>query len=312
MQVETRGRTPLVEKLQWLADAPLFIDADQVDRFHDAVVRPEYDIGSTTLEINKEKATKIAGKLGLEASAEPNAILTALTTWLPFIKAEVKASAEGGLEHQRGRKEGEKRELRPIKTPQRQLEQLVLHYLLNHPDRLLYPDPVWGEEWRKPSVAIEVPRAVALLDLPPGTKFIPTAAEFADGTVELLFDKLKAQDGSPSPFYPDPYPVTDSEKLRVDRAKYWSWFDQNFNASKAMRVIEEAAATRKSAIRWIDYRVPASQQGETVHLHFAPHGQYDVGTFAYYLVKRGFKHGIRLVATVRSEPDLNVLAVYEK
>ena len=33
-----KGRLPA--RLVWLADAPLYIDADQVNRFYDAVVRP--------------------------------------------------------------------------------------------------------------------------------------------------------------------------------------------------------------------------------------------------------------------------------
>ena len=29
-------------------------------------------------------------------------------------------------------------------------------------------------------------------------------------------------------------------------------------------------------------------------------------------IKRGYKHGIRLVGTLKSEPDMNVLAIYER
>jgi hypothetical protein len=43
-----------------------------------------------------------------------------------------------------------------------------------------------------------------------------------------------------------------------------------------------------------------------------PAATYDTGTFAYNFIKRGYKHGIRLVGTLKSEPDMNVLAIYEK
>lgn len=55
----------LPNHLHWLADAPLFIDADQVSRFHDAVVRPERREAATTLEITQKVATKLSGELGL-------------------------------------------------------------------------------------------------------------------------------------------------------------------------------------------------------------------------------------------------------
>ncbi len=74
----------------------------------------------------------------------------------------------------------------------------------------------------------------------------------------------------------------------------------------------EAAATQHGRIHWIDYRLPLTKEGDTLHLHICPGGMYDTGNLAYYLIKRGFKHGIRLVGTLKSEPDMNVLAIYEK
>ena len=40
--------------------------------------------------------------------------------------------------------------------------------------------------------------------------------------------------------------------------------------------------------------------------------RFSLGYFAYNFIKRGFKHGLRLVGTLKSEPDMNVLAIYEK
>ena len=53
-------------------------------------------------------------------------------------------------------------------------------------------------------------------------------------------------------------------------------------------------------------------EGDTLHLHVCPHGKSDTGTLAYNLIKRGFKHGLRIVGTLELEPDMNVLAIYEK
>jgi hypothetical protein len=304
--------SPVLRKLLWLADAPMFIDADQVARFLDAVVRPEFAFGPTTLAITTENAGKLAGKLGLEAKISPNALLKAITSVVPFVNAELKPSVEGTGETSHKKLEGQTIEVRRITSPERQLEQLIVHYLVNHPDRLLIPEPVWEPSWREAAIAGEVPRAIVLLDLPPGTKFIPTAAEFADGRVELLYERLKSTDGRETPPpYPDPYPVEDAAKLLQDRQTYWKWFEKNFNATKATIAVESAAAGR-GGIQWIDYRVPADSASATVHVHFAARGKYDTGTFAYYLIKRGFKHGLRIVATLKTEPELNVLAVYEK
>jgi hypothetical protein len=123
-----------------------------------------------------------------------------------------------------------------------------------------------------------------------------------------LFDKLK-KDGEAPPAYPDRAPTL--EQLRADRRAYWQWFDENFSATKAMLVVEEAIA-ENGRIHWIDYRVPITRDGDTLHLHVSPAGKYDTGVFAYNFVKRGYKHGLRLVGTLRSEPSMNVLAIYDK
>ena len=77
-------------------------------------------------------------------------------------------------------------------------------------------------------------------------------------------------------------------------------------------VVVEEAASKHGRIRWIAYRVPVTAEGDTLHLHIVPAAIYDTGTFAYNFIKRGYKHGIRLVGTLKSEPDMNVLAIYEK
>ena len=74
----------------------------------------------------------------------------------------------------------------------------------------------------------------------------------------------------------------------------------------------EKSGTKNGKIRWIDYRLPLNDEGDSLHLHVHPFEKYDTGDLAYNFVKRGFKHGIRIVGTLKSEPDMNVLAIYEK
>ena len=61
----------LEQNMAWLADAPLFIDSEQVASFYDAVVRPEYETKAITLSLKQMKATKISGKAGAEVEGAP-------------------------------------------------------------------------------------------------------------------------------------------------------------------------------------------------------------------------------------------------
>src|ERR1700689_1623747 len=51
----------LPTQLLWLLDAPLFIDARQVDAFYDAVLRPDYEGTSITLSSSITKETTFGG-----------------------------------------------------------------------------------------------------------------------------------------------------------------------------------------------------------------------------------------------------------
>ena len=129
--------------------------------------------------------------------------------------------------------------------------------------------------------------------------------------VDQIYSRLKGEDGSDPPNYPDRSGANPAELL-AERREYWKWFDKNFSAERAMIAVEDASKEAKSRIQWIDYRVPLTAEGETLHLHISPQGKFDTGVFAYNFIKRGFKHGLRLVGTLKSEPDMNVLTIYEK
>jgi hypothetical protein len=75
----------------------------------------------------------------------------------------------------------------------------------------------------------------------------------------------------------------------------------------------EGAGDEGQKIAWIAFRVPlAGNAGPFMHLHIAARGKYDTGVFGYNFIRRGHKHGLRIVGTLKSEPDLNVLAIFER
>ncbi|MGA2716134.1 MAG: hypothetical protein ABSG41_23795 [Bryobacteraceae bacterium] len=144
----------------------------------------------------------------------------------------------------------------------------------------------------------------------PPTRIIPTAAEFSNGKIIQIYRHLTFVENETLPEYPDSRQSPGG--LGDARREYWKWFDKNYSATKAMIAVEDAAADNGGRINWIDFRLPISSTGDTLHLHVCPGGKFDTGTFAYNFIKRGHKHGLRLVGTLKSEPDMNVLAIYDK
>jgi hypothetical protein len=285
--------------LPWLADSPLFIDGQQVGAFYDAVVRPAFR--TVQLQISRERIEQLEKSFGGRLSAT-------LPAWFPWLKFEV--GVEADRTNTTGQQEAESITLEPVESATRQLVELSLHYLVNQPARIWFregPQP----QLPSPEAILESPRMIALVDIPADTKFIPMAAELNDGRVVTFFgqliDKLKRDGGTLPVKYPDD---ASTEEGKRDRDDYWAWFSEEWNANKAVQVIEDVIGAGGRP-RWIDYRVPLDS-GETLHLHVAGRGEFDTGVFAYNLVKRGWKHGVRIVGSLKSKPGLNVLAIYEK
>ena len=296
-------------QLLWLGDAPMFLDASQVASFYDAVIRPEYREGAVELSDSFTQGTEFAG--GLEVGAA-----------FPWIKAQMNASGKRSRDTAHSKKVA----LQAVDTAQRQLVHLALHYV----DQYLQPphsririvtviaddqgnvvfeaQPGNAPAWNDPTFIDRSPRSMLFIDLPPGTRFIPTALETVRGEVVTLYDRLMTGFAEPGEA-PPPYPVTLPPRS-PERQAYWAWFDERFDEVSAMEVVERAVGTER--IEWIDYRVSVGPGRHFLHLHLAPRGSYDTGSFAYRFVKRGYKHGLRLVGTLSSEPDMNVLAVFEK
>ena len=291
---------------KWLADAPLFIDDAQVDRLHDAVVFPIDRIISSTVQFGEQNQKKA----GIEVTAKASGGVPLV------VKGEAGGKASGELSS--AALKNTSVVFQAVHTPQRQLVQIVSHYERTYEDRAVYVTDPGVPEWRNSVFIADLPRVLTCLDFPsqadaetrglPPVKFIPMAAEFADRKIIALFSKLKSDAKEKPPKYEE---LSQDDEYRKKRRKYWAWFDKHFSATNAMELIE-AQAAEHGRIQWIDFRVSVSTAGDTLHVHLVPDGKYDTGNIAYRLVKRGFRHGIRLVGTLQSGPDMRVLAVYDK
>lgn len=284
--------------LLWLLDAPLFIDEVQVEAFYDAALRPELD--ATAVRLSEAVSNKFGGDVSFG-------------TFVPGLSIKATGSTS--------RTRGKNAEYAVVSNPYRHLLSVALHYVSNLPSRMKTVTyeasagryqviEAGNEAWRSSDFISALPRALLFMDLPPGTKFIPAAAEVADKGVIEIYKSVKAEFDktatTPAPAVPGSGPAH-----AADRASYWKWFSDNFDASVAMECVERAACG--GALKWIAYRVALPGPEEPfLHLWMAVRGGFDTGTVAYNFVKRGYKHGLRIVGTLKSEPDLNVLAVFEK
>jgi hypothetical protein len=91
------------------------------------------------------------------------------------------------------------------------------------------------------------------------------------------------------------------------RSRYWQWYVDNFDSHKAMTVVESAIFESRGRVRWIDFRVQPANITKAIQFHMAGREQYDTGVFAYNFIRRGYRHGLRVIGTLKSGPDLNVV-----
>jgi hypothetical protein len=300
---DEHGLEVLPSSIGWLLDAPLFIDEKQVEAFYDAVLRPDFEGASVTLSDSISASTTIGSGVTVGAA-------------IPWL-AKAEGTAKGEATDKRD--EGRQASFRRVINPYRHLLALALHYASTQPARMVLASPpdniTDGNDvditasWSTPDFIGDSPRALAMVELPPGAIFIPAALELEDGKVVQLYDqlvpKLQQQSEPPAPKYPG------SDGPPEKRDEYWEWFASNFNDRHALEVVE--AAAEEGRIAWIAYRVPMNDtKGPFLHLHVAGRGGYETGVFAYNLINRGRKHGMRLVGTLKTEPDLNVLAIFER
>lgn len=299
----SRDLRNLPQQLLWIKDAPLFIDRAKLAAFYDAIVRPPNKNGPVELTLTDEAKRNMEASIGIKGAL-------AVPVWLRAVfGAGVEASAEGKLGGENTKSRLIKITLEPIETPQRQLEQLTLYYLIQYPDRLCLVSDIHQSAWRDQDMIERVPRAIAFLDIPRGVTLIPTAAEFHDGAVVPFLDTYRKTRALRPPTYPSG--SIGAVEFGEQRLKYWKWYVDHFDVQREVGAIE-SAASKHGRIQWIDFRLPVAGDGSTLHLHIFPQENYVTGTFAYEFIRRGYEDGLRIVGTLKIEPDMDVLAIYER
>lgn len=286
-----------LDQVLWLSDAPLFIDEVQVEAMYDAILRPNTEGVSVTDKTSVQADHKLAG--GVE--------LSQLLPWLG--KTGLKLNGEAA----ESRAKGQEITSRVVSNAYRHLLLLVLHYRGKLDSRVLaVVPPIGGNHKICDDAYVDgLPRALVLLEFGPGTRLIPTALE-VKGKVKLLLDDVGKEfadgDESAVPQYPG------RSATAAERDAYWAWYadDARFSDRKALEAVEKAVSDER--ISWIDFRVPmgGGSQGPYLHLNIRARGAYDTGTFGYNFIRRGHRHGLRIVGTLKAEPDLNVLAIFER
>jgi hypothetical protein len=152
----------------------VFIDGQQVGAFYDAVVGPAFRA------VELQVTASWAEQLEKSTAGHLNAGLSALFPWL-----RIDAGVEARKAVTPARQDGQSVTLQPVDSAARQL---ALHYLVNQPERICVVNqntPFPGAE----AIAAS-PRMIAFVDVPPGTRFLPQAAELNDGRVVTFFSPL--------------------------------------------------------------------------------------------------------------------------
>lgn len=284
--------------LSWLADAPAFIDGERIGAFYDAVVGREFRAVELRLSAGQTEQLERSAGGSVNAGSSP---------LFPWLKIDVGADTRKAKS--RGRQGDQSIVLEPVESPSMRLVQLTLHYLSNQPDRICVVTR--GTEVPGKEEIGAAPRMLAFIDVPPGTMLLPQAAELDRGRVVTFFDalteKLKQAQDSPR----GDYPASQAAGMGMrQRDTYWKGYAEHWNTDEVVKVVEEAIGDGGRP-RWIDYKMTFAT-GDELNLHVDAHGDYDTGVFAYNLIRRGWRYGLRIVGSLKSQPALNVLAIYEK
>jgi hypothetical protein len=293
--------------LWWLTDVPMFFDERSVQRLYDAIVAPEYVLLQATEGAEKGKTDTVA--VGSEVGGE-----FAVPT---FFKVNLKAKLDGTYADSAKRTSQVTRQF--VYNGQQRLQDVVVAYNQAFKDRVLFLDSEKDElvsldgstDWTSAEALLEKagPRPLVFLDLKPGAPILPMAGETCKGAVVLLYKELERrwwEGGSAMPKYP-----SDRTASGAARKAYWDALVAAYDSRTALEVVEEGFKAG-DRIDWIDYRLKLSASDIPLHLHLAANGEFPTGTFAYNLVRRGHKVGLRLVGLLKAGGDINVLAIYER
>ena len=204
------------------------------------------------------------------------------------------------------------------------MEEVAAVYADDHPDRLVFIGTDGGARTfgggpldleRLAGEAETPPRLLVFIDVPAETPLLPMACELKSGRTRLLFEDFIARrwlDDEDEPKYP-PDNTADIDARR----EYWTALVKRFSSRVAMEVVEQGTSDPNrpdtaERFTWIDFRMPIGTDGDTIHLHLVPDGRDPIGTFGYNFVRRGYRHGVRIVGTMKAGLDVNVLALFDR
>lgn len=327
-------RLVALERLWFLADTPLFIDGELVERLYDAVFRPEVELASRSDSVTKEWAAKITAstKVAAEAGIKVPPLLSLFGLDVLNAKASIDASASG--EGSTRRALTESGNYVAVKSTEGHLEKVISLYAEKYRERVFWvgKELTSGHSLDKPNAPLtwdemgaeldrSGPRPLVIFDLGPGSRLMPMFGELANGKGhELVKDYLAGRATKDETEYPVPkYPsgALAPDKESAQRRQYWQKVYERFDSHQVIRGIEAAGGEERERFDWIDFRAmvdldQSSPMFEPPHLHFMARGAYPTGTFAYQFVRRAHRFGVRIVGTLKKGQDVNVLAVYER
>ena len=120
------ARVDALKTLWFVADAPMFIDSQQIERLFEAIFQPEYEVASRTS--SREDST--AQELGLELAAGGEVSVPTIFK----VSTSAKALEKSGTTNMRGESIVEN----AVKSPERRLEKLLNLYVYSYPERLFW------------------------------------------------------------------------------------------------------------------------------------------------------------------------------
>src|SRR5579883_846652 len=297
-----RGELQAHRNLWWLTEVPMFIDEQSVDRLFGAIVQPEYILLQSS-ETAQKGRTEARGD-ELEGSGEVS---------LPaFFKIGTKAKLTGNVTDATSHTAQITKQF--VYSSEQRLQDVVVAYKERYPERVLFSEPgrttltsLSGTSinWVTAEALLDEPgvRPLLFIDLAPQVEILPMAGETGDGKTILIFESMierLKKNGITIPDFPDDR-APDAE---AQKKCYWDALVKSYSNRIALESIEDAFKNGQR-IDWIDYRLKLETRAIPVHLHFAPAGRFPTGVFAYNLVRRGYKVGLRIVGQLKKGCDIN-------
>lgn len=305
------NRLDNLKNFWFLADAPLFIDSNLVERMYDSIFRPEFEVATRTKASGNTRSKELSNEIsGAGELSIPTFIKISATDKINYKSGETGTNNESLTETY-------------VQSPERRLEKLINLYIYSYPERLFLINSdlisiadISGKviDWKNMDEILDNGgiRPLVVLDLKANSRVIPMAAECDKGGDVEIYKKLIEKIDPEKILIPE-YPKFGSLNYDALIKEYFEALHEEFDSSHAMRIVENST-TQGGKIDWIDFRLVGFKDNEVIplHLHCSPRGKYPTGTFAYQFIRRAEKYGVRIVGTLKKGHDINALAIYER